>query len=63
MSFFNLNLCFKASEAEIKKFVALFEKIHEVPGKGCELEGYFYFLYILTILTGWLRQVVKWCST
>ncbi|VDD90025.1 unnamed protein product [Enterobius vermicularis] len=42
--FFNLNLSFKASEAEIKKFVALFEKIHEVPGKGCELEGIHYIV-------------------
>ena len=35
---------FKATEPELKKFVALFEKIHEVPGKGCELEGIHYIV-------------------
>lgn len=35
---------FKGTEAELKKFIALFEKIHEVPGKGCELEGIHYIV-------------------
>uniref|UniRef100_A0A0N5AVX9 Profilin n=1 Tax=Syphacia muris TaxID=451379 RepID=A0A0N5AVX9_9BILA len=35
---------FKGTEAELKKFIALFDKIHEVPGKGCELEGIHYIV-------------------
>lgn len=35
---------FKATDTELKSFVKLFEKISDVPGKGCELEGIHYIV-------------------
>lgn len=34
-----INSEFKATDAELKKFVGLFGNISEVPSTGCDLEG------------------------